>query len=348
MRLLLNETDRLRWERLVSVMERNDRILSLLAPYLNETPRLVTRRMVRDLARECEIPEESAYPVLLSAALGLNTDENAEDRLLEKTFLMPGLKRLDPREWRSDAYLQTVSLPVASAGRWRLCEESYAPYEPFVRDNPVRCADGTEIPSLGYFTEEFRFPAVLENGVEWMAVKPNEIATMREPIARSRGKVVTFGLGMGYYAFHTARKEDVTSVTVVERDPAVIGLFRQHLLPQFPDREKITVVEADAFAFAERELPGLHADTVFTDLWHDQSDGLALYLRMRRLERLSPDSSFLYWIEPVLLSSLRRMVWDALQSGDGQEIRTYGEAVALLSDESLRDLAPNLCRIDAD
>lgn len=40
----------------------------------------------------------------------------------------------------------------------------------------------------------------MEDGQEWMAIKPNEIETMRQPIARAAGQVVAFGLGMGYYA----------------------------------------------------------------------------------------------------------------------------------------------------
>ena len=346
MQLQLNRDDLPRWETLCDTEARNDRILRLLARYLNEMPRFITRRMVRDLARDCAIPEENAFRVLFSAALGLDTASNAEDRRLEREYLTHGLQKLTPSDWQNDAYLTTVAFPAAKVGNWSFGTETYAPYEPFARDCPIRSADGKEIPQIGFFTEPYRFPAVRENGVEWMAVKPNEIATMKAPLAAAHGNVVTFGLGLGYFAFHASEKPEVTSVTVVERDRAVIDLFQTYLLPQFPHREKIRVVLSDAFVYAERELPAARADVAFADLWHDQSDGLPLYLRMKRLEPLSPQTAFHYWIEPLLLSSLRGMVFDRIRDDGDGTIRTFSEIQTMLSDRYLRELAPKVRRLE--
>jgi AraC-like DNA-binding protein len=60
-----------------------------------------------------------------------------------------------------------------------------------------------------------------------MSITPNEIVTMREPVARASGRVLTLGLGLGYYAYMVHLKEDVTDVTVVEREQAVIDLFEK-------------------------------------------------------------------------------------------------------------------------
>ncbi len=342
----LNNRDRARWETVCKAEARNDRILRLLAIYLNEMPRFITRRMVRDLARDCALPEEAAYRVLFSAAIGLDTASDPEDRRLERDYLSVGLQRLDPTDWNSDAYLETIAFPAAKVANWSFGTETYAPYEAFVFNNAVRKPDGRLIPQIGYFTERFRFPCVREDGVEWMAVKPNEISTMRAPVAAAHGNTVAFGLGLGYFAFHASEKAEVSSVTVVERDPAVIDLFRAHLLPQFPHREKITVVPADAFHYAERELPRTNADFVFTDLWHDQSDGLPLYLRMKRLESLAPHAEFQYWIEPLLLGSLRRMVFDRIRDGGEGEIRSFSEIETMISDDYLRKLAPKIQKMD--
>ena len=346
MQLHLNEADRRRWEALLDTEAQNDRVVRLLARYLNEMPRVLSHRMVRDLARDCLIPEENAFRVLFAAAIGLDTSTNAEDRQLEKDYLATGLKQLDPAEWSGDAYLKTIVFPSARIGNWTFGTETYAAYEPFVRNSPIRTRDGREIQQIGYFKEPYRFPAVRENGVEWMAVKPNEIATMREPIAAAHGKVVAFGLGLGYFTFHVSNKSEVESVTVVERDPAVIDLFREHLLPQFPHREKIMVVRSDAFDYAEKVLPVSQPDFAFTDLWHDQSDGLPLYLHMKRLEALSPKTEFQYWIESVLLSSLRGMVLDRIRDiGDG-DVQSFSEIAFMLSEPYLRALAPKIRQIN--
>lgn len=113
--------------------------------------------------------------------------------------------------------------------------------------------------------------------------------------------MLTFGLGLGYYAFHCLLKPDVRRVTVVERDPDIISLFRALLLPHFPRPDALEIIQADAFDFAPKHLPAY--DVVFTDLWHDVSDGLPLYQRMKALE--VPGVKYLYWIEQTLRCYLR-------------------------------------------
>ena len=66
------------------------------------------------------------------------------------------------------------------------------------------------------------FPAILENDRIWMTVTPNEIETMKEPVDQAFGNVLTFGFGLGYYAYMISEKEEVTSITVVEINGDVI------------------------------------------------------------------------------------------------------------------------------
>lgn len=110
-------------------------------------------------------------------------------------------------------------------------------------------------------------------------------------------KVLTLGLGLGYFAYMASQKVEVTAVTVVEQSKAVIGLFHKHILPQFPHKEKIRVVHADAYAYLDERLKAERYDIVFADLWHDVSDGLEQYRRIKRYELDAPDTRFQYWIE---------------------------------------------------
>ncbi|MBQ1716647.1 MAG: hypothetical protein II025_01980, partial [Ruminococcus sp.] len=116
---------------------------------------------------------------------------------------------------------------------------------------------------------------------------------------RAHGKVLTYGLGLGYFAYLAALKPDVERVTAVELDADVIRLFCENVLPQMQCRDKIEVVQADAFEFAEKNLPG-DFDFVFTDIWHDPSDGVEPYLRMKKIEEKTPSVRFSYWIEDTL------------------------------------------------
>ena len=295
--------------RLDEIMQSNDIIVGILSEYINEHPRFIDAAMVEDLARECHVSNHEAFCTLLSAACGLDTVENPSHRALERQYLIPAIRRLDPTVYENDAYAKTVRFPSVTHGKWELCQHSYAPYEPFVRTHPTVTKDLCEIPQIGYFDLEFPFPAILENGIEWMTITPNEVETMREPIAKSHGKVLTLGLGLGYFAFHASEKPEVERVTVVERSRDVIEIFKTYLLPQFPHADKIEIVEADAFLYMQKELPRGNFDYVFADLWHDASDGLEMYRKLKKYEVLAPHTSFDYWIEPSLLSLLRHIVY---------------------------------------
>lgn len=333
-------------DQLHKVMAKNELITYAYSRYLNHTPRLLGAEMVDQLASDCQISSHDAFLSLFAAACGLEPDTTPLHRALEREYLRVGVRRLDPTVYENDPYYRTVSFSNQKLGKWQMCEHFYAPYEPFVCNHPVLTADFCEIPQIGYFDREFRFPAILESEVEWMTITPNEIETMREPIQKSNGKVLTLGLGLGYFAFCTSERESVERVTVIERDPDVISLFRAHILPQFPHAEKIEIIQADALAYLEKEEKKAKHDYIFADLWHDQSDGLELYLRLRRIERtlsITPKFGFDYWIEPTLLSALRRMVYEKITDPKAPLQLHNTDPRVLLTDEFLRTLAPNTC-----
>ena len=294
---------------LKTVMQQNRTILAAYSRYINYTPRFITAEMVEDLARDCECPTHDAYLLLLAAAMGLDTVDDKEHRLLDRLYIQSGVTRLDPAIYQNDEYCKTIRFPTQKMGKWETVMGKYEAFEPFAWRDPVLLPDFREIPQIGYFEKAFEFPAIHENGVEWMSVKPNEVETMKAPIQRSHGSVLTLGLGMGYFAFHASQKEDVESVTVIEREPDVIALFKEHILPQFPHKEKIKILQADAFAYVEKELSKERFDYIFADLWHDASDGLEMYMKLKKLEGNIPTD---YWIEDSLLSYLRGMVFEKL------------------------------------
>ena len=278
----------------------NAEILYRVGAFLNGNPAWIQEEEVRCLVEDCGVVEGEAYRLLLAAAMGLDVAGRSRDRALYAAYFPGMVRRLEPRIYQEDSYLRHVRIVPAREGRWEWDWRCYAPYEAFVRDDFAVLPDGRVFPRLGYFSQEFRYPAVLEDGREWMLITPNEMETMRPAIRAAQGKVLTLGLGMGYYAYHVCEKETVHSLTVVERDPAAIALFTRYILPQFPHGEKLRLVEGDAFAYVREHLAEGGFDVVFTDLWHDVSDGLPLYRRMKALEGLSPGSRFLYWIEPTL------------------------------------------------
>ena len=284
----------------------NHRFGWLVADYLNETPRAITTRLMEELLPPGadSSADEVIYAALLGGFLGLDGEHSEEDRFLEERYLRPGLRRMDPAQYRQNPYYRQIRIPEAAESGWQLAWQTYAPYELFLRDDLELTDDLRQIPALGYFPEAFSYPSVLQDGREWMSIKPSEIESSQAAVDAATGRVVTFGLGLGYFAFMASEKPDVSSVTVVERDRAVIDLFTRHILPQFPQRRKVKVVEADAFDYLERSMPAAAPDFVFMDIWHDIADGAPLYVRARQFEARFPRTRFLYWIERSLKCAL--------------------------------------------
>ena len=177
---------------------------------------------------------------------------------------------------------------------------------------------------------------MFESGREWMLITPNEINTMRKPIEAAKGKVLTFGLGLGYYAYMVSEKSDVKSVTVVEKNDNVIELFVSQMLPKFKNKDKIRIVRADAFEYAEQVMPGEKFDYAFVDTWRDASDGLPMYERMKALEHLSPETEFSYWIERFIISRRRALrfaeLWDKYELGAEDAPDCYEEFIRRLTE----------------
>jgi len=243
---------------------------------------------------------EYAYAVLLATYCGIDTEYRPSDKALFHERFVKMVHMQDTKDYTSDPYYKNIKIPNVIYGNWELKQEKFKAYEAFLIDESDILKDGSLIPKVGFFEEEFLFPAVLQDGREWMTITPHEINSTLPAVNKSFGKVATYGLGLGYFAYMAAIKEDVSSVTIIEKDKSVIDLFEKFILPQFPEREKIKIVCADAFEYAQKSAPGEKFDFVFADTWHDPSDGIEMYEKFKSLEHLCPETQFSYWIEKTV------------------------------------------------
>ncbi len=285
----------------------NARIVNLMSMYLNFMPKAVTPEALEDIASSCRLPRERAYAECLAALCEVGTDR--AERAFTAEYFVPMVHELDPAVFENDPYYRTVHIPAGKRGPWEWKMMELAPCEAFVCQDFRVFPDGRMVPQIGYFPRAYSYPAVLENGREWMTLLPNETVTTLPAVAEASGNVLTYGLGLGYFAFMASEKPEVHAVTVVERSREVIDLFREQLLPQFPHGEKIRICCADAFVYAQNEMPKERYDFVFADIWHDVGDGKALYLRMKQFEPLSPGTRFAYWLEDSIRCYLARELW---------------------------------------
>jgi len=292
--------------------------------------------MIDAICSDGLIKKEDAIAALLAEMFGLDTDGDAEDKALMRSYIIPSIRIMDANKYRSDPYYKNVKLPNLKDGDWEFRNESYAPYRGVICHDMIIGDDFSEIPPLGFFEERFDFPAVLENGNEWMTLTPVDMDTCEDAIEEARGKVVTFGLGLGYYAYMVSIKDCVESVTIIERSEKVIELFKKYVLPKFEFPEKVRIICSDAFEYAKGEMPSENYDFAFVDIWRDASDGAPIYEKMKKLEHLSGNTKFSYWIENFLISRLRaeRFVKIKETYENGTERIDYDSIVKMLKAET--------------
>ncbi len=370
MRITLPPSDEPKLASLLKTKNENIRAADMFLFFLEQAATDITQEEITRQKALANATDEQAYVQRMAKRLGLDT-RKAEDKALMTLYLFKAVKELDASPYRENPYYQYVRIHTTNLGAWKLQNETYLPNELLVYDDvdvdPSQ--DYLEKTHLGFFKERFEFLSVAEKNTTWMSITPNEIETMKSAIDESRGQVVTFGLGLGYFAFMASLKPEVTSVTIVETNPDMIALFKKDLLPQFPHKEKIKIVQADAFEFAAKDMKTLGFDVAFVDLWHGGEDGLYLYLKMKKFEGTHKKTRFLYWLERSLLVMLRRCVLTLVEEELGgstdqdylhvesttdevinalhrllkeTSLKTYQNVVDLVTDENLKALAPKI------
>ena len=306
MRFELDEKAKAHLEELFQMHEDNALASSLLNAYL-EQDHTNDKKL---LGGELEI-DPFALPKLFAKSISVL--DVAESPYIREKFNLGHFDEIDEKVYENNPYYRLLRGVSLSHKGVHLGKRVYAPFEGFLYDEIHAEKENLfqEISPFGYFPNGFEAPAIEKNGRIWMSLIPHEIHTMAKPIQEASGKVLTFGLGLGYYAFMCSQKEDVSSVTIVEKDPSIIQVFEKALLPLFPHKEKIHIVKQDAFDFVQ-EADLSSYDYRFVDLYYDEQDGLPIYLKFLKEEK-AKGIRFSYWIEGSILVYLRRFLFSLME-----------------------------------
>ena len=254
-----------------------------------------------------ELPEDEAILTIIVSQMFKSADVDS--------FLLPeGLtnriidngKVFHEGELEDNPYYRNVKLGEHSLGRFTLTKGTYEKYQVLSYNMPEILSGGVGINSLAVIDHDFTYPCIRENDETWMGVTPNEIFTMEKPIREAKGKVLTLGCGLGYFAYMAGIKEDVEHVTIIEREPEVIELFEKYILPEFSCKDKITVVQADAPDYM-KELADGEFDYCFADIWISNTDAVS-YLKLKEICKKFKATKMSYWIEESLVFSLMSYV----------------------------------------
>lgn len=222
------------------------------------------------------------------------------------------------KDIEENEYFKNIKIPHKTKGKFSLSYEKHIRGDLFADKEPGEIGY-LYIPFCGYYKDNLKYPIITEDGAVWMSITPNEINTMEEHINLATGKVLTLGLGLGYYQYMAHLKEDVKEIVIIEKEQAVIDLFKENILPQFKYPEKITIIQEDAFRYLEK-LNGDEYDYCFCDIWKDCLEGLPLYLKLKKIENKLSNTvnntnsfKFSYWIENSILMQMKLLIPSILQ-----------------------------------
>ena len=250
-------------------------------------------------------------------------------------------KIFDVKEFNKNPYIQNIDFTNHVNGDFELRYLNFAPFELNIYNVAKRmdefCID---IPRIGCFTEKFKYPGIFQKSIEstWMSVSPNEVFTMEKPIRNAKGKVLTLGCGMGYFAYMASRKKEVESIVIVELEQTVIELFEEYILPQFENKEKISIVKADAVEYLQNIEDGVF-DYCFADIWLGAGD-IENYFTVKEQGRRFRKTKIDYWIEESFAMLLLDNVWMEIMEewnrALGQEIPPLGDNFSELDKKRYR------------
>ena len=244
-------------------------------------------------------------------------------------------------------YYQALKNVSFSEDGWSLKTKKMNAYTLFPYDEQYHYGANSILKmSLGFFTKDYDYPTISLYEQEWMSLNPHEIRTMEVPIQVARGKVLTLGLGLGYFAYMAHLKEEVKEVYIVEMDLELIKLFQKHLLPLFPYKEKIHIIKADALEYVNN-INDKDYDFIFSDLWHDVGDGLPMYIKLLRRFSNFKYTQCHYWIENSLVSYLRLLTIGVMKNEYNHEDAEYDDIQTLIKQRTENITISNTYDLDA-
>lgn len=120
-----------------------------------------------------------------------------------------------------------------------------------------------------------QYVQLVRNGVCVMSNTQMEKRTNWKFCQDAHGDILIGGLGIGMILMAIQDKEEVKSITVLEKFPEVIDLVKN----QLPLNDKVTILQADVFEYK----PSRKFDCIYMDIWDYVNQDV--YEEMKKLKR---------------------------------------------------------------
>ena len=120
-----------------------------------------------------------------------------------------------------------------------------------------------------------KYARLMVNGHVMMSETPMEHRTNRDFVWDAHGDVLVGGLGLGMILLAVQDKDEVKSITVIEKNPDVV----EAVYHQLPLNAKVTLVQGDVFTWK----PDRKYDCIYMDIWSYVNEDI--YEEMKTLKR---------------------------------------------------------------
>ena len=301
MKFSLNEKEEKKLIALFNQHEKNVDYFIYLSRVLNDNPQLLDEKVQKEIIDKSDFEKKNLAFDKLEKLYPYDNDF-IKDNIRWDTIL------LKAENYHANPYFEALKNLTFKEAGWTLSRVNRKAYSlcPYQEEYAYGSNYAVKM-GLMMFKSDYIYPSISLYDTEWMSLNQHEIRTMETPILLAKGKVLTLGLGLGYYAYMVSLKEEVKEVHVVEMDLELIKLFNKYLLPLFPHPEKIHIHKADAFYFI-KDIEDKDYDFIFSDLWHSVADGYPMYLLLKKHFKSFKYTRCSYWIENSIITYLRMLV----------------------------------------
>lgn len=216
---------------------------------------------------------------------------------------------LSKKEWEKSPYHTNISLDLIRDSHFSYEKLKVAGRELFntdaIQKDPNR--ELNDWMKLRAMDSSFEAIYLYQDNKDWMVDAPSEAATNNAPALRAHGKIVTFGLGIGYFIYMAMLNPAVKEITVIEQSEEVIAMFQRFLYPQFPQEIPLHIIQGDAFDYYNQDFLS-QFDYSYTDIWFSSNDGLQIIEKL--LHQYNPPFEKAdFWIEDSCLEIMWTLIF---------------------------------------
>ena len=141
-----------------------------------------------------------------------------------------------------------------------------------------------------------------------MSDTPMEKSTNYDFVRKAHGVVFIAGLGIGMIVLAIQDKENVKSITILEKNQDVIDL----VAPQLPLNDKVKIIQGDVFDYEFAR--GTKFDVLYFDIWNFVNSDVyknemqvlkKKYRKHRQMSKVNPNAFMACWAEYEAKNNLR-------------------------------------------